>query len=127
MPLIISLLLCFAARRVPTRWLRVLLGDFGICLLLSSLYYAIQVAPYLWALHLEQRWIAAQPTTRAEFESCLSLYSEHDIQPYQSVSGSHEQLRPGDHMIEYLLLWKAPSDVVYDSNDVITQIYTSYE
>lgn len=30
-------------------------------------------------------------------------------------------------MTQYLLLWNAPLDVVYTSNDVIVAIYTSYE
>ena len=30
-------------------------------------------------------------------------------------------------MIQYMILWNAPLDVVYDKRDRIVMIYTSYE
>jgi hypothetical protein len=36
-------------------------------------------------------------------------------------------LAPGERMVQYLLLWHAPLDVVYDRQDGIRMIFTSYE
>lgn len=66
-------------------------------------------------------------TTRVQLESFLSLYSQREIQPSQSDWGRDYQLKPGERMIQYMLLYRAPLDVVYTTNDTIAAIYTSYE
>ena len=83
--------------------------------------------PYMWALHLEEKWSALQPKTRSQLESCLSLYSRHEIRPSESMWGRSHVLRDGDRMIQYLLMWRTPLDVVYDHDNRVVQIYTSYE
>jgi hypothetical protein len=57
----------------------------------------------------------------------LSLYSMRQIQPAESCWGSRRQLASGETMIQYLILWHAPLDVVYDQGNRIQMIYTSYE
>lgn len=32
-----------------------------------------EIAPYFWALHLEAKWRAANPKTKAQLESFLSV------------------------------------------------------
>ena len=86
-----------------------------------------EIAPYFCALHLESKWSAAKPTTQAQLEACLSLYTQRNIQPSQSDWGHSYQLGPGERMTQYRLLYRAPLDVVYGGNDTIVVIYTSYE
>jgi len=50
-----------------------------------------------------------------------------NIQPSNSLWGHSYDLAPGERMTQYRLLYLAPLDVVYTSNDTIAAIYTSYE
>jgi|AntAceMinimDraft_17_1070374.scaffolds.fasta_scaffold292274_1 hypothetical protein len=85
------------------------------------------VTAYFYASLLEYRWVKAEPKTKPELEQYLYLYSTEMIQPSQSMWGWDYELKNDEKMVQYLLLWKAPLDVVYDSNDNIKMIYTSYE
>ncbi len=96
-------------------------------LLLVNTFYFVNVVPYFWALSLESKWTAAHPKTRAEMESHLSLYTLREIQPSQSAWGSKHPMQTGDKMIQYLLFWTQPLEVVYDRDDRMSAIYTSYE
>jgi len=128
-PLGLGIVCLLASYRVGQRWALLLLRFFGGAALIIFLLLAFFVTPYLWALHLESKWQAADPKTRADLEHCLSLYSRHEIQPSQSSWGNRYQLQPGEHMIQYWLLYSpsAPLDVVYTTNDMIAHIYPSYE
>lgn len=119
--------LVFSAFRLRSKWARVTSGAFGTLFLIAFVFAMISYAPYFWALHLESKWDPANPKTKAELESYLSLYSQPDIQPSQSVWGRSHKLHPGERMTQYLLLWSAPLDVVYSSNNIVVAIYTSYE
>ena len=48
-------------------------------------------------------------------ENCVALLSQTT------------DLKPGERMIQYMILYRAPLDVVYTTNDTIVAIYTSYE
>ena len=128
-PLGLGILCLWAPRKIRQPWARLLLRFFGGAALVVFLLLLITMTPYLWALHLESKWEAANPKTRAELESCLSLYSRHNIQPSQSPWANRYQLKPDEHMVQYWLLYSpgAPLDVVYTTHDAIVQIYTSYE
>ncbi|HTJ00037.1 MAG TPA: hypothetical protein VL527_14240 [Dongiaceae bacterium] len=78
-------------------------------------------------MHLEAKWTAAKPKTKAELEACLSLYSERQIQVAQSLWGRDYPLQPGERMVQYRLLYVEPLDVVYTRSNTIVAIYTSYE
>ena len=84
---------------------------------------------YIYALHLENNWIKADPKTKNELEQYLHLYSLHKIEPNQSMWGNKYNLKTGERMMQYRILWhkKCPLDVVYDSKNNIKKIYTSYE
>ena len=82
---------------------------------------------YTYALHLEEKWSKANPQSKLELERHLSLYSEKQINPFESLWGRDYQLKENERMIQYNILWDAPLDVVYDNNDKIIRIYTSYE
>ena len=93
----------------------------------AAWYCAHDVVAYLYALGLEVRWSRADPQTKEGLEKYLWLYSEHVISPGDSEWGSGYELRPGERMVQYLILWRAPLDVVYDSANRIQAIFTSYE
>jgi hypothetical protein len=99
----------------------------GSAFLLALLVSVVEIAPYLWALHLEAKWRPANPKTKAQLESFLSLYAKREIQTSQSMWGGEHQLLPGERMIQYRLLYSAPLDVVYTRSNTIVAIYTSYE
>jgi hypothetical protein len=126
-PLVAGIFLLFMAKRLRRAWAAALAAIAGTLCILAFLFYLIVGGPYLWALHLESKWQAAKPTTMAGLESNLSLYSKRDIAPAQSGWGQNHKLLPGERMTQYLLLWSAPLDVVYTSDNTIVAIYTSYE
>jgi hypothetical protein len=88
---------------------------------------AHELGAYVWASQLEKGWARAKPERRHELEGMLSLYSVRQIVPAESCWGSRRQLSPGDTMVQYLILWHAPLDVVYDRSGRVQMIYTSYE
>lgn len=127
-PLGLGIVCLLASYRVGQRWALLLLRFFGGAALIIFLLLVFFMSPYLWALHLESKWQAADPKTRADLEHCLSLYSRHDLEPSRSALGSRFRLEPGEHLTEYWLLYSpaAPLDVVY-TNDTIERMYPSYE
>jgi hypothetical protein len=127
LPLTLGTAALLVASQFRRKWERVTSRIFGSVLMLAFLAAVAETAPYWWALHLESKWASARPTTRAELESFLSLYYQRDIQPSQSSWGHSYQLEPGERMTQYRLLYRAPLDVVYTTNDTIVAIYTSYE
>lgn len=82
---------------------------------------------YLYALHLESQWNPAGPQAKKELEKYLSLYSTREIKPVESMWGKYYKLKHDERMIQYLILWDAPLDVVYDDGDNIKALFTSYE
>ncbi len=82
---------------------------------------------YIYAGYLESKWVAASPQTQSDLEKVLNLYSKHSIDPKDSMWGYDYVLKNDEKMIQYLILWKAPLDVVYNRNDEIKRIFTSYE
>ena len=125
-PLLVSVALLLLARRVRQDWAKAAAGILGSFSLLVFLFYLFATGPYLWALHLESKWRPANPQTRAELESMLSLYTKSDITPEQSGWGRDHKLQSGERMTQYSLLG-APLDVVYNRDNSIVAIFTSYE
>ena len=84
---------------------------------------------YIYALHLESKWSKADPKTRADLEKYLHCYSLREIQPNDSMWGNGYELKNGERMMQYCILWNknCPLDVVYDKDDAIRAIFTSYE
>ena len=84
---------------------------------------------YIFALMLESRWSRAKPTTKTQLESYLHCYKTRQIAPSQSMWGRHYEIKPGERMLQYCILWdeRCPLDVVYDDTDNIKAIFTSYE
>lgn len=109
------------------KWVRIASRVIGTALLFGFLAWTAEMVPYLWALHLEARWQPADPKTKEQLESFLSLYSEREIQVSKSMWGRNHQLQTGERMVQYRLLYRAPLDVVYTRSNTIVAIYTSYE
>lgn len=82
---------------------------------------------YMYAVHLEEKWEAANPKTKVELEKYLDHYSTRIIDPSESLWGNAYPLKKNERMVQYLILWSMPLDVVYDDKDNIKAIYTSYE
>ncbi len=102
------------------------LGALSVILFVVVLA-ASGIPGYLWAVYLESKWVPAKPRTRAELEQHLLLYSVRSIPPSESPWGRTYKLKPNEFMVQYLLLWSAPLDVVYDDGGQIQRIFTSYE
>lgn len=126
-PLLLGTGLIIAALRYRQKWVRWFAGTGGVAFVVVFLVTVSGSAPYLWALHLESKWSPAKPRSEVELESYLSLYSKKEIQPSESAWGCEHRLQAGERMIQYLLLWSAPLDVVYSSDGELVAIYTSYE
>ena len=86
-----------------------------------------KMGPYFYARHLERQWKPAHPATKAEFERYLHFYFEDVVDRRTSPWGWDYVPKENERMVQYLLLWSAPLDVVYDDEDRIVRIYTSYE
>lgn len=127
LPLTLGMASLLVASRFRRKWARIAVRIVGSLLILAFLAATVEDAPYLWALHLEAKWQPAKPTSKVQLESYLSLYSQREIQTSQSMWGRDYQLQAGERMIQYRLLYSAPLDVVYTTNDTIVAIYTSYE
>jgi len=127
LPLMLGTAALLLAKWFRMKWARVAMRIFGSALIITFLAAVVEMGPYFWALHLESKWSPAHPTNRAQLESYLSLYSQREIATPQSLWGHNYQLQAGERMIQYRLLYRAPLDVVYTTNDTIVAIYTSYE
>lgn len=127
LPLALGTASLLFASKFRRKWARIAVRIVGSALLLAFFAAVAEIAPYFWALHLEAKWSAANPTTKTQLESFLTLYSQREIRTSQSMWGHNHQLELGERMIQYRLLYRAPLDVVYTTNDSIVAIYTSYE
>jgi hypothetical protein len=127
LPLLIPIAAFVAVRYVQRKWAKISLVIFGVLAAAVALVFFAGAGSYGWALYLESRWSPAHPKSRTEMESYLSLYSTREIQPAESPWGRDHVLRAGDKMIQYMILWGAPLDVVYDRDEKVVAIYTSYE
>ena len=124
---LIPLALFLIGRRVRRRWVRALLLSTSAVSAIWAGYLFLVAFSYGWALHLETEWRPANPTTRSQIEHCLSLYTVREIDPKDSMWGRDYVLRKGEKMIQYMIVWDSPLDVVYDEHESIMAIYTSYE
>jgi hypothetical protein len=89
--------------------------------------YSHDLIAYLYALHLEAKRVQDPPHSRADLERQLRFYSMRTIVPQESCWGRNYELEPRDSMVQYLILWHAPLDVVYDAHQGVKAIFTSYE
>ena len=110
---------------------------FGIKTLLSAILILsvllavgrtfLPIPAYIYASMLENSWSRANPRTMAELESHLSLYSKKPVDVSASEWAPNYELKDGERMIQYTILGAANMEVVYDENDAVITIITSYE
>ena len=127
LPLIVVAGFILSIRFVSHKFLRRTVCSVLVIIFLPLLWICFSLVSYFYALDLESNWSKAHPTTRVELEKYLHLYSTRQISPGESDWGKDYKLASGERMIQYLILWDAPLDVVYDKGDQIKAIYTSYE
>ena len=104
--------------------------SLAACLVLPAaigLYVLTGCGSYFYASYLESRWSKADPKTKIELEKYLHLYSERIFDPKTSLWGHDRKMAGDERMVQYLILWSQPLDVVYDDHDRVRMIYTSYE
>ncbi len=98
----------------------ILIGIVGVTLLFTG-------GPYFYACYLEDNWRSNHPEIREDLEKYLHFYSVHVIDPKASMWGRDYVLAENEKMVQYLILWSQPLDVVYDDQNRIKVIFTSYE
>ncbi len=100
-----------------------------ISLILAIFIVASDTGHYVFALMLESRWSKSDPQTKDELEQHIFCYKTRVIQPSESMWGNSYKLKDGERVVQYCILWdeNCPLDVVYDSEDNIKAIFTSYE
>jgi len=109
--------------RIPTKW--VVLG--GMVVFLSLLTVLYSAAPYILATYQYERLVAERPSSRAQLEGMLFLYSAERIEITNSLWGTNIVLEPGEYCWQYKILWREPIDVIYDSSDNVKYILPSFE
>lgn len=113
--------------RIRNVWVQIPAFFLGVCSLLFFATQLITAGPYVWAVNLEEKWTEAKPKSREELESHLSLYTETVSESGFPGWGMNHEYEPGDYMVRYNILWNAPLDVVYTSDDLLVATYTTYE
>ena len=81
---------------------------------------------YLYCCMRENAWLSAQDQKQLE-SRIVAPHEQAEISPSQSSWGRDHQMKSGQRMVQYLIFGKEPLDVVYNSDDSIDTIFTSYE
>src|SRR5438874_12563103 len=68
LPLACGTLAFLVASRFRRKWVRIAARVVGSAFILAFLTAAAELTPYLWACHLESKWSAANPETKAQLE-----------------------------------------------------------
>ena len=101
----------------------------AIIIFFLSFFIFSSTGHYFIALFMESRWNKVDPKTKEELESYLYFYNTKIINPTNSMWGCKYDLNDSEKMLQYQIMWdkNCPLDVVYDSNNNIKVIFTSYE
>jgi hypothetical protein len=92
--------------------------------LLVLLYPAVS---YWWADHEYRKLIRQKVGTKADVESLLFLYSAKQIEIKESMWGRDYKLRPGDFCVQYNIMGRDPIDIIFDHDNRVQMILSSYE
>ena len=111
-------------RKKRLTWLFMIIA---ISLILARLD-VLETIGYIYStVVLEPKWEKAMPHTEIELERTLSFYSKHKIEPEESLWGNKYEMKEGESMVQYLILWRTPLDIVYDKDKNIVRFFRSYE
>jgi hypothetical protein len=110
------------------RWLMVKIGKL---ILLAAVflgaYIIFRIISYYLADHEYEKLVQIKPATRVEVEQVLFLYSAKQIDIKKSMWGKTYQLESGDVCLQYLILWREPIDIVFDKENHVKAIFSSFE
>lgn len=127
----------YAFFRKIIKILSVLLAIFLITIIVW--FHNTGVFSYIYTLNLENQWnkleesnkLLSKKTSRMDFEKILYkipfLVKHKKVTPAQSGWGNDYKMQDGEIMIQYTIASKCDMEVVYDSNNDIVVIFTSYE
>lgn len=92
----------------------------GLCLLFPFVSYRL-------ADHEYEKLVQAKPATKAEVERILFLYSAKQIDIKKSSWGKTYQLESGDVCFQYLILGREPIDIVFNQENHVKAVFSSFE
>jgi hypothetical protein len=105
-------------RRTLILIITVVLG--GGCLLFPLISY--RVADYEY-----EKLVQLKPDTKDAVERILFLCSIKQIDIKNSLWGKHYQIESGDVCFQYLILGREPIDIVFNRENHVTAIFSSFE
>lgn len=88
--------------------------------------FALPYASYFLADPYYENLIRQKVKNKAEVESNLFFYSTRKIKIEDSLWGKRYKLKTDEYCQQYRIL-NQPIDVVYNSNDEVVTIFSSYE
>ena len=91
------------------------------------LYFSRSIIIYPLATYQYERLVELDPPKRADVEKQLHFYRAKPININDSFWGKGLELKSGEYCISYLILGSEPIDVIYDSNDKVIHIMSSFE
>ena len=103
-----------------------ILVTITIVLLVAIFVIGWIYVPYLIVDHQYNLLIDKNIRTRADVEKSLFLFDSRQISIEESLWGNTHLLKPGEYCQQYLIL-NQPIDIVYNHNDDVVAIYSSYE
>ena len=84
-------------------------------------------ASYKLADYEYEKLVQAKPATKAEGERILFLYSAKQIDIKRSSWGKTYQLESGDVCFQYLILGRDPIDIVFNQENHVKAVFSSFE
>ena len=84
-------------------------------------------ATYKLADYEYEKLVQAKPSTKVEVERILFLYSAKQIDIKISSWGKTYQLESGDVCFQYLILGREPIDIVFNQENHVKAIFSSFE
>ena len=84
-------------------------------------------AAYMYALSIEDDFMGSE--TQAELERIVGPVSAtpKQVQPPASAWGGSYIIKDGERMVQYMIKDHAPLEVVYDRQNRVRAVFTSYE
>jgi len=96
---------------------------------LGVAWLACQVIPYLEASRQYENLVKQSPRTRADLEPLLRWYTSREIKIQESLWGQsmYPSLPPSHVCVQYNILGANPIDVVYNEDEEVVDVISSFE
>ena len=82
---------------------------------------------YPVAIYQYEKLVEANPQVKNTVEKSLFLYRSQTIDIKDSLWGKATTLKDGEYCQQYLILNREPIDVIYDSEERVLRIFSSFE